>query len=172
MRTALCSLVAIVVMCGGCAATIPTLLDGGIAYPYGPKAFNIHPLSRLTGAQPSELSTLWLCVEFTDIDHQTTRATGTVLARIRVPGRPEIEQSFDLNDLTLNNELWDRPTRMYQLRFQIDPPLVDARRAAVGVEVRWTPVNAAPAEHLGEVRAPEPRASVPSAGHTSDRISP
>lgn len=155
----------------GCAPTISTVLAGGAIYPYGPNTFNIHPLSRLAGPTASEVTTVWLCVEFTDLDHQTTRATGTLSARIKIPGRADVEQSFDLNNLQTNNNLWDRPTRMYQLRFHIDPSLVDAARTAVSVEVRWSPVNAAPVQKWGVLRVPDSHARDDRAGHTSDRIS-
>ncbi|MSR69676.1 MAG: hypothetical protein EXS17_04945 [Phycisphaerales bacterium] len=165
------SLVAIALACSSCAPTISTLLDGGVVYPYGPNTFNIHPLSRLAGPSTSQVTTAWLCIEFTDTDGQTTRATGTLWARIKIAGRPDVEQSFDLNNLSVNNDLWDRPTRMYQLRFQIDPPLVDTQRAAVSADVRWTPVNAGSVQRQGVLRVPEHHAQGASAPCTSDRIS-
>lgn len=171
MYRRLCSLVAVLLTLVGCAPTVSTVLAGGAIYPYGPNTFIIHSLSRLAGPTPSEVTTVWLCVEFTDIDNQTTRATGTLLARIQIPGRADIEQSFDLNNLQTNNNLWDRPTRMYQLRFHIDPSLVDAARTAVSVEVRWNPVNAAPVQKWGVLRVPESHAREDWAASTSDRIS-
>ncbi len=146
----------------GCAVQIPTHLEGGSAYPYGPRAFTIHPLSRIGGSTDETFSTVWVCVEFVDIDQQTARATGTLFARISAPGHPELEQSFDLNNLAMNNDLWDRPTRMYQLRFKIDPPLASEPRPSVGVEVRWSPVNGGQVVERGVVRAP----------HTSAHTSP
>ncbi len=171
MYRRLCPLAILAIVLAGCAPTISTVLPGGILYPYGPNTFNIHPLSRLTGPARDQVTTAWLCVEFTDIDGQTTRATGTLLARIKIAGRAIVEQSFDLNNLQTNNALWDRPTRMYQLRFDIDPPLVEAARTAVSVEVRWNPVNADPVQKQGVLRVPESHAQGDSAAKTSGRTS-
>ncbi|MSR44289.1 MAG: hypothetical protein EXS15_02895 [Phycisphaerales bacterium] len=141
MHRTLCSLVAGALTLAGCGGRVHDTAYGGIDYPYGPASVIIHPLSQLHAGAGTTIASAIVCIEFMDIDQQTTRATGLLEVMVTPPGQPPIERLINLSDLRVNEQSWDRPTRMYQVQFRFEPPLERAPSGGVAVVVSWTPVD-------------------------------
>lgn len=103
----------------------PVLYKG--SWPWMPSVVELHGLSRFIISEDMEL--LSLRVEFLDPDGDPVKFPGQVRFTIDPESAPDSEKrrfSFDLSDLKVNEQYWDRVTSNY--RFKLDtqweePPL-------------------------------------------------
>ena len=96
----------------------PVLYKG--SWPWMPSEVEIHGLSRFIISEDEEL--LSLRVQFLDPDGDPAKFPGQVRFTIDPESAPDSEErrfSFDLSDLKINEEHWDRVTSNY--RFKLDP---------------------------------------------------
>ncbi|MCX5663292.1 MAG: hypothetical protein NTY97_01150 [Planctomycetota bacterium] len=94
-----------------------------------------------------------VCVEFDDRDGQATRATGLLEINLTIPDQASLERAFDLNNLKINESVWNRTTRMYQVNIPFDPVLAHAPEGGVPIKVTWTSVDGKPIMERGILRA-------------------
>lgn len=136
-----------------CAPQSHPTRHGGIDYPYGPSSIQLHSLSHLEISPDNAISGGMVCIEFTDRENQTTRATGLLELTITPPDRAPFEKMVNLSDLSINEAAWDRPTRMYQVRFAFEPALGAAPAEGIAVAVTWTPVDRSSITVRGSLQA-------------------
>ena len=137
----------------GCDFVPQHTTKGGVDFPYGPETFQIHLLSRLDSVPEGQVSGAIICVEFDDRDQQATRATGLLEIKLTAPDQESLERVFDLNDLKINENIWNRTTRMYQINIPFDPVLANAPSGGIPISVTWTPVDRQPIMEQGILRA-------------------
>ena len=137
----------------GCDFVPQHTTKGGVDFPYGPETFQIHLLSRLESVPEGQVSGAIICVEFDDRDQQATRATGLLEIKLTAPDQESLERVFDLNDLKINENIWNRTTRMYQVNIPFDPVLVHAPEGGVPIKVTWTSIDGKPIMEQGILRA-------------------
>ena len=136
----------------GCDFAPQHTTKGGVDFPYGPETFQIHLLSRLESSPEGQVSGAIICVEFDDRDQQATRATGLLELKIIAPDQAGLERVFDLNDLKINESVWNRTTRMYQVNIPFNPVLANAPSGGIPISVTWTPVDRQPIIERGILR--------------------
>lgn|GEM_PF-2408578 len=124
----------------GCDQSFQRGTVGVTTYPYGPVSCAIHGLSRLECKTGSTIDAAVVCVEFKDMDGQTTRADGLISVEFGVPDR-RTEKFYDLNDRAINRECWNKTIRMYEFKHALVPPLATAPEDEICVRITWTPID-------------------------------
>ena len=137
----------------GCDFVPQHTTKGSVDFPYGPETFQIHLLSRLESSPEGQVPGAIVCVEFDDRDGQATRATGLLEINLTIPDQASLERAFDLNNLKINESVWNRTTRMYQVNIPFDPVLAHAPSGGIPISVTWTPVDRQPIMEQGILRA-------------------
>ena len=141
------------ILLAGCDLLPRHTTSGGVDFPYGPETFQIHLLSRLESGPDGQISGAIVCVEFDDRVQQATRATGLLEIKLTIRDQGNLERAFDLNDLKINESVWNRTTRMYQVNIPFVPVLVHAPESGVPIKVTWTPVDRKPISEQGVLQA-------------------
>lgn len=124
----------------GCDQSFQRGTVGVTTYPYGPTSCAIHGLSRLSYGTGSTIYEEVVCVEFKDMDGQTTRADGLISVEFGVPDR-RTEKLYDLNDRAINRECWNKTIRMYEFKHVLVPQLATAPEDGIPVRITWTPID-------------------------------
>ena len=137
----------------GCDFVPQHTTKGSVDFPYGPETFQIHLLSRLESSPEGQVPGAIVCVEFDDRDGQATRATGLLEIKVTAPDQTGLERAFDLNNLKINESVWNRTTRMYQVNIPFDPVLAHAPEGGVPIKVTWTSIDGKPIKEQGILRA-------------------
>lgn len=144
---------ACITMLVGCDFVPQHTTKGGVDFPYGPETFQIHLLSRLESSPEGQVPGAIVCVEFDDRDGQATRATGLLEIKMTVPDQTGLERAFDLNNLEINKDVWNRTTRMYQVIIPFDPALKRVPDGGIPIQVIWTSIDGKPIMEQGILRA-------------------
>ena len=136
-----------------CDTTPQHATKGGVDFPYGPETFQIHLLSRLENNSDGKVPGAIVCVEFDDRDYQATRATGLLEIEMKIPDQASMERAFDLSDIKINESVWNRTTRMYQVNIPFNPVLANVPNVGIPISVTWTPIDGNPIMENGVLRA-------------------
>ncbi len=108
----------------GCSGGPEVWLDTGVAYPFSPASLRIHPLTYLDRSATGE-PVLVCHIELLDPWGESVRGVGRLKIALFGPARTvsteEVAWDFDLNDLSMNNTLYDPATRTYRLQL-VDLP--------------------------------------------------
>jgi hypothetical protein len=102
-------------------------------WPFAPVAVRVHPLSRVVERDGRlEAEVLVTC---SDADGESTRAVGSLWARVEAGDASEAVQS-DLSSMDVNRACWDPIMRGYRLRVPLPEGLGCANGGSVQVQVR------------------------------------
>jgi len=121
------------------------------AWPFAPVSVRVHPLSRVVerdGRLEAEL-----LVTCSDADGESTRAVGSLWARVEASDASEAVQS-DLSSMDVNRACWDPIMRGYRLRVPLPEGLACADGGSVQVQVRLRLPDDAVLQASGPVACP------------------
>ena len=100
---------------------------GGLAHPFAPVSIRVHPLTHLDRDEEGQL--LLIChIALLDSWSESVRGLGELHVSFFGPGSSMPEQNaqwtFDLNEIAVNQLLYDPATRTYRLQLGNLPPWV------------------------------------------------
>jgi len=123
---------------GACSGSPKYQLNDGAVYPYGPDNAIVHRLSRLQADGDGMIRGAVVFIEFRDVDGETCRGIGDVEVALLAPEHEPQSKRLNLDSPSENIALWNRAVRMYEVKFQIDPPLKNSSSTAARANLKWT----------------------------------
>jgi len=133
-----CALIAALSSISACSPPPKYQLTDGVLYRYGPDAAVVHRLSRLQTDKAGVVTQAVVFIEFRDLEGGVCRGVGDAEVALVVSGRTPQSKRLSLDSSSENSANWNRAVRMYEVAFQIDPPLDANNVPVVRADLKWS----------------------------------